>query len=299
MMTSNQARTDTPTLLNGVRQIADSYDGFILDLWGVVHDGDKPLPGVIDCLTQLRAHNKHIVILSNAPRRADDVKSRLDEIGIPRGLYHAVMTSGEETWQHLKDRRDPWYAKLGRTVYHMGPARDRGMLDGLDLNETTDIEKAEAILNTGSYMDGDALAAYEPALVVAAKRKLPMICANPDLEVIHRGKRQICAGAIAKRYEELAGEVRWHGKPYPSVYQTCFGLFGSIAKNRIIAVGDSLRTDIAGANGAGISSLFVTGGIHAVMLGIEEGTAPSIEALAKHYSEWRQTPTAAIAGFQW
>ena len=139
------------TFLSGLREVADRYDGYILDLWGVLHDGQAPFPGVLDCLTRLKAGGKRLVILSNAPRRAHLVEERVTEIGIPRALYDHLLSSGEEVWQHLKKRDDPFYAALGRVCYHIGPPRDDNMLADLGLKRVEDVAKAEFILNTGPW----------------------------------------------------------------------------------------------------------------------------------------------------
>jgi HAD superfamily hydrolase (TIGR01459 family) len=248
----------------GVREIAADYDGFVLDLWGVVHDGVQPYPGVLDCMAELLAKGKRIALLSNAPRRADDVVRRITAIGVPHGLYHAVMSSGEEAWQHLKRRDDPFYAGLGQKCLHICSDRDLEIRIGLDLDYVETPEAADFILNTGPAGWDDTIDDYAPLLAAARARGLKMVCANPDLMVNHGAKLALCGGALAVHYEEIGGQVRWHGKPYPSVYQSCFGLLGIADKSRILAVGDSLRTDIAGANGAGIDSLLIAGGgIHA------------------------------------
>jgi ribonucleotide monophosphatase NagD (HAD superfamily) len=126
-----------------------------------------------------------------------------------------------------------------------------------------------------------------------------MVCANPDLVVIHEGRAAICAGALAQRYEALGGRVRWHGKPYPSVYRTCFAALGISERRRILAVGDSLRTDIAGAAAAGIDSVLVTGGIHGEELGAAPGELPDRARLTAALAAGRHYPVAAIAGFRW
>jgi HAD superfamily hydrolase (TIGR01459 family) len=288
----------TVRLLGGLGEIAHDYDGFILDLWGVLHDGSAPFPGVIAALERMKRMGKRIVVLSNAPRRAALVAARMSEIGIPRALYDHVHSSGEETWQHLATRDDPFYATLGRRCYHIGPSRDDNMLAGIDLERTPAIDQAEFILNTGPSEWDETVAQYEPLLVAARIRDLPMICANPDLVVIHEGHRSICAGAVAQRYEAMGGRVRWHGKPFPSVYATCFNLLGIADKHRIIAVGDSLRTDIAGANGAGIDSILVTGGIHAAELGVGIGEQPDMQRLAAAIAASGHTPTAVVAEFR-
>ncbi len=289
----------TVSIVSGLGALAGRYDGFILDLWGVLHDGDRPFPGVRDALERLRRRAKRVVILSNAPRRADAAMARLDHIGIPRRLYDGLMTSGEETYQHLLRRDDPWYAGLGRACLHIGPPRDNGLFDGLDLVKVATVAEADFVLNTGADMDGDSADDYQSRLQAARDAALPMICANPDLVVIRNGRPEICAGTLAQRYQALGGEVRWHGKPYRSVYETCFRMLGIEARERILAVGDSLRTDVAGAANAGIDVALVTGGIHADELGLRAGQALSAEALTAACAGAGHVPTAAIPEFVW
>lgn len=249
--------------ITGLREIAADYDGFVLDLWGVVHDGVKPYPDVLDCLRALLDAGKRVALLSNAPRRAYDVVNRITAIGVPQDLYHAVMSSGEEAWQYLKDRTDPFYAGLGRKCLHICSDRDLEIRHGLDLDYVEGAAAAEFVLNTGPAGWDDTIEDYAPLLGAARERGLKMVCANPDLMVNHGTQLALCAGALAVHYEEIGGQVRWHGKPYPSVYWSCFKLLGIEDRRRILAVGDSLRTDIAGANGAEIDSLLIAGqGIH-------------------------------------
>jgi HAD superfamily hydrolase (TIGR01459 family) len=286
-------------LLTGLAELALDYDGLILDLWGVLHDGTAPFPGVVDALTRLKGAGKRIAVLSNAPRRAALVEKRMNQIGIARGLYDHVHSSGEETWQHLARRDDPFYAALGRRCYHIGPASDDNMIAGVDLERVAEIGQAQFVLNTGPSDWDETVAQYEPLLQAALARALPMVCANPDLVVIAGGRRSICAGAMAQRYEALGGRVRWHGKPYPSVYATCFALLGIADRRRILAVGDSLRTDIAGANAAGIDSVLVTGGIHAEEFGLDAGAQPDLDRVAQAIAASGHTPDAVIAQFCW
>jgi HAD superfamily hydrolase (TIGR01459 family) len=249
--------------IDGMRALAPAYDGFILDLWGVVHDGAAPFPGVLDCMAKLLGGGKRLVLLSNAPRRAEDVKRRIARIGVPEGLYHGVMSSGEEAWQHLYLREDPFYAALGRRCLHIGSDRDLEMREGLDLAFVETPAEADFILNTGPAEWEDTIEDYAPVLQAAMERGLPMVCANPDLVVIHNGRPALCAGALAEHYEAIGGRVRWHGKPHPSVYDSCIELLGIADRRRLLAIGDSLRTDIAGAAQAGIDSLLIAGGVHA------------------------------------
>lgn len=285
--------------LSGLGEIADRYDGLILDLWGVLHDGQAPFPGVIDCLTRLKAGDKRLVILSNAPRRAHLVEERVTEIGIPRALYDHLLSSGEEVWQHLKKRDDPFYRALGRVCYHIGPPRDDNMLADLGLRRVENVAEAEFILNTGPWGWNETVENYEAVLQGGRTRDLPMICANPDLVVMHRGSRVICAGALAQRYEAIGGRVRWHGKPFASVYETCFCLLGIADRQRILCVGDSLRTDIAGANGVGIPSLLIIGGIHGEELGGAPGVLPDPARLAAAVAASGHHPTFAMAHLTW
>lgn len=285
--------------LTGLREIAARYDGFILDVWGVLHDGAAPYPGVLDALHFLRAAGKRVVVLSNAPRRAALVGARMAEIGIAPALYDHVHSSGEEAWQHLAKRDDAFYAALGRACYHIGPARDDNMVAGIDVVRVSAIETAQFILNTGPWGWDETVADYEAALTAARARDLPMVCANPDLVVMHQNRLVICAGALAARYEEMGGRVRWHGKPFPSVYATCFALLGITDPARILAVGDSLRTDIAGANAAGIDSLLVAGGIHSEEFGLAQGEVPDLARLTAGIAASAHTPTAVIARLRW
>jgi len=271
--------------LPGIGALAGRYDGFILDLWGVLHDGDRPMLGAVDALRRLRRAGKRIVILSNAPRRAAGVIRRVGEIGIARDLYDELLSSGEATWRWLEQG-----GPGGKRFFPIMAARDGNMLDGLDL-EAAPIEAADFILNTGVEGANDRVDDFEGALAKGAARDLLMVCANPDLTVIHAGRQEICAGALALRYEQLCGRVQYFGKPHPPIYRDCLGLLGIADRSRILAVGDSLRTDIAGANAAGIDGLLVLGGIHQ-----EELADGDLDAVVGRHGI---RPRAAVAAFRW
>jgi HAD superfamily hydrolase (TIGR01459 family) len=290
---------DTVPMLAGIASIAERYDGFVLDLWGCLHNGVAPFPGVLDCLDRLNVAGKRICLLSNAPRRAIDVAKRTAEIGIPRALYHEVMSSGEAAWQALKARSDPFHQALGRRCFHIGPSRDESIRGGLGLDIVATPEEAEFVLNTGPWGWDATIESYEETLQRARARDLPMVCVNPDLVVVLGDKAYICAGALAQRYEALGGRVAWHGKPYQAVYETAFRLLGVADKRRILAVGDSLRTDIAGANGVGIDSLLVVGGIHAEEFGLHQGELPDRTSLAAAIAASGAHPTAVMTGLRW
>jgi HAD superfamily hydrolase (TIGR01459 family) len=197
---------------------------------------------------------------------------RSARVGVTPDLYDHLMSSGEETWQALKERTDPWYAALGRRVLLFAAEYDRPFLAGLGLEEASGPEDADFLLVTGAA-SGETVADYESRLAAAASAGVPMVCANPDLEVMRGEAREICAGAIALAYEERGGRVRYHGKPHIGVYRRCFAALGGMAATRILAVGDSLRTDIAGAAAAGTDSLLILGGILEEQLGGPESIA--------------------------
>ncbi len=278
--------------LSGLRQIADRYDGFIVDLWGVVHDGVAALPGAHDCLTRMRAAGKRIVLLSNAPRRAALAEEGLRAMGLPNSLYDRLLTSGEATHDLLAERTDPFFAGLGQRVYHLGPARDRGVLDGAGCERVERVEDAAFVLNTGPDDERpEAIEQFTPVLRAASALGLPMVCANPDLDVIRGGQRVICAGRLALAYEDLGGMVRRIGKPDPAIYDPAVATLGC-ERTRIAALGDALATDILGATRAGIDSIWVLGGIHAALRGHEADA--ETEAVGAGLA-----PVATLPGLVW
>jgi len=242
--------------------LASQYDGFIVDLWGVVHNGVRPYPGVLDCLARLRAMGKPVVFLSNAPRRAGSVAKALAAMGVTLDHYTAIMSSGEAVHAALRDGTDE-FAALGGRFVHLGPERDRDIFESLPLTQVADPAVADFLLNTGpdDLLGAQDAAVYAPLLETSLAARLPMVCANPDLEVIRDGVRIICAGLLAEQYEKAGGVVIQRGKPDPAIYTPTLALLGT-TRERTLAVGDSLRTDIAGAQAAGIDACWVLSGIH-------------------------------------
>lgn len=280
--------------LSGFAALAERFDGFIIDLWGVLHDGVTAYPGAVDCLTRLRDGGKSAVLLSNAPRRSEAARAAMRAMGIGDDLYTGIMTSGEATHLALASRSDPWFASLGDRVFHIGPERDRNVIDGLDLQIAAGPADADFVLNTGpdDHQDLTDVGAFEELLRECAAGRLPMICANPDLEVVRGGRRVICAGALSVRYEQLGGVVRWVGKPDPAIYTPVLAMLAKPRRD-VLAVGDSLRTDIAGASAAGIASVWVLGGIHAEELSADPAMADRAAAAAG------LAPLATLPRFSW
>jgi HAD superfamily hydrolase (TIGR01459 family) len=275
--------------MSGFGALSARYDGFIVDLWGVVHDGIKPYPGVLDCLAQLRDAGKPVVFLSNAPRRADAVGDALTKLGVPKAFYAGIMSSGEAVHIALRDRTEE-FAGLGTRLFHLGPARDRGIFDGLPLVEVDTPAQADFLLNTGpdDIMGPQSPDIYAPILQASLAAGLPMVCANPDLEVVRDGQRIICAGLLAEIYQAQGGRVIQRGKPDPAIYGPTLALLG-IERPRVLAVGDSLRTDMVGAKAAGIDACWVLSGIHALHADLAPAEAAAVGI----------NPVAILEGFGW
>jgi len=246
----------------GFAPIAERYEGFILDLWGVIHDGVNPYPG----LEGLRG--RPVLLLSNAPRRAYAAQKMLQRMGIPDDAYGSILTSGEACYSALLERSDPWFAGLGHKVFFLGPVRDRNLIEGIDLVEVREPSAADFVINTGPDDERDPtdLGAFAEILAECFVAGLPMLCANPDLEVIRGGHRILCAGSLAAEYARLGGEVKTLGKPDVAIYQRAFTMLG-VDPARVVAVGDSLRTDITGARNAGIDAVMIAHGVDAPVLG--------------------------------
>ena len=279
----------------GMAALIENYDAFILDVWGVLHDGVTLYPGAVDTLERLTEAGKPFVMLTNAPRRSAAVAEAMIGMGMPAAFCRHILSSGEATFLDLKERSDPFYARVGNRCIHVGPDRDRNLFDGLYWEQTTQLEDADLIVNTGPWEDGETVADYEDRLATGIELGLPMICANPDLEVVRGGRKIICAGALAVRYEELGGTVRWFGKPKAEIYEYCFRVLAGFDKSRIAAVGDSFRTDLAGAQNAGVDPILVAAGIHAAELGIP----PAADAVTRLAAEWNAQPTASVPAFVW
>ena len=258
--------------LTGFAPLADRYNGFVLDLWGVIHDGVNAFPHAVECLRHLRAAGKRTLLLSNVPRPNTAVQIMMQQMGIADWLYTGILTSGEAVRQALISPPDLWWAELGTRMYHLGPARDRPVFDGLPLDVVDSPADACFVLNTGpdDHRNPSDMAEFEPILQECAHHRLKMIGANPDLVVIRGGVRVLCAGSLAVRYRELGGDVRSLGKPDPAIYQPVLEQLG-LPPHEVLAVGDSLATDVAGAAGVDLAACWVLSGIHGKDLSDGEG----------------------------
>lgn len=283
-------------MMESVAELAESHDGYVLDIWGVIHDGQQPYPGVPEALAEMRARGKRIVLLSNAPRRAWTVEKQLAGMGLDKGLWDGIVTSGEVSWTLLRDRAHPWFAKLGRRAFHLGPERDLSVVEDLDIPLVATPAEAEWLLNTGPDPLNGARSAdpYQPLLEDCARHKLPMLCVNPDRAVMVGGERLICAGAFADRYLELGGDVMEIGKPDPMVYETVLATLG-VPASRVVAIGDTPHTDLLGAKNAGIDAVWAMTGLAADNL----GPNPSSALLESEAARQHVSPIAALRSLRW
>jgi len=262
-------------------EIASNYDAFIVDLWGVIHDGQNLYPGVMQTLQALKSMNKKVLFLSNAPRRAEKVKEVLGNFGITPDLYIDAVSSGEVTYQILKIN----YASA-KYIY-IGPDKDRCLLGGLNFEEVSDASKADFAITTGFDKDDSTLAEKLPQIESCLKAGLKLYCANPDLIVVRQdGTKMLCAGVIGEYYQQEGGKVEFIGKPHKEVYEYALKALGT---NKILAVGDSPETDIKGANNMNIDSVLLLGGI------LKAESRPLAEVLIEKQAE----PTYIIENFSW
>ena len=235
--------------LNHLSDIYKNYDTFVIDLWGVIHNGVTLNPKAIEVIEQLKKNLKKIVFLSNAPRPSLKVVNYLLKMNMDRKFLSNVMTSGEAAMYAINKNR------FGKTFYHLGPPRDTSVFEKVKDNKTN-LEKCDFIICTGLFDDHENdLDYYKNLLKKYISKKL--ICTNPDLTV-HRGNvEELCAGSVAKVFEEMGGEVVYFGKPYKEVYRMCFN-----SNEKVLAIGDNLRTDIKGANNLNIDCIFISDGVH-------------------------------------
>jgi HAD superfamily hydrolase (TIGR01459 family) len=247
--------------LAGFSEIADRFDLCFCDVWGVVHNGVAAFPDAVDALVRMREHGISVVLMTNAPRPAEVIARQLDGFGVPRVAWDAIVTSGDVCRSLIAER-------AGQPVFRLGPERDLPLTAGLDAPEAAP-EVAAYVLCTGLFDDeADTPATYADLLQGFAARGLEMICANPDLVVERGGKIVPCAGAVALAYEEIGGKAIYAGKPHRPIYAAGLALAeekrgSAVAHGRICAIGDAIRTDIAGAAALGVTGIMVLAGIHA------------------------------------
>ena len=278
-------------IVTGIAPLTDGVDVWICDIWGVVHNGVSAFQPAVEACRTFRKRGGSVLLLTNAPRPAAAIEAQLAKLAVPPDAYDAVLTSGDLTRNLIaRYRQDP--------MLHLGPERDRGLFDGQAI-DLVGLDQARVVICSGLYDDDrDTAEDYRQRLIGLAARSVPMICANPDLTVA-RGDRIIpCAGAIAKLYEEVGGNVIYAGKPYLPVYERAFEMIGEIrgkrvALERIVAIGDGVRTDILGAANAGLRAVFVASPVHF------EGELTSASLTRLFGGAASGAPIAAMAALAW
>ena len=255
----------TTKFCQGISDISDSYSGFIIDQWGVLHDGEKIIEGAIECLKELKDRKKFIIILSNSGKTAEANKERLKKLGLGPSLYDVIMTSGEMTFQGLKNQDDGVFKNIGKKCYLISRGGDTSIVDGLDIELTEDISEAEFLLISGSDAPEKAIGDYEPILRKGVQKRLKALCANPDSQAILGMKAIMGAGAIAKRYEDFGGVVHYIGKPHQPIFQHCMKILQQqdIYPGQTVMIGDAMAHDILGGSMANIDTCLVKSGLHA------------------------------------
>ncbi|CEG09331.1 putative hydrolase YutF [Afipia felis] len=283
-----------PRFAPHLRDLVHDTDVLISDIWGVVHNGVVAFPEACEALQTFRKQGGIVVMLTNSPRPTPAVQEQLRDLRVPDDCYDDIVTSGDLSRQYIA-------ARPGQPLYQIGPDRDGPTFHGLDVNFAP-LERADYIVCTGLFDDETETAEdYREVLLKALSRKLPMICANPDI-IVERGHKMIyCAGAIAELYRELGGDVTFYGKPHLPAYQRAFELAAArrgaaVPRERMLAIGDSVRTDLAGANNSGIACVFVTRGIHSAdFASLEELDA----ATSKQLFGDTQLPSVLMRELRW
>ena len=285
-----------PAFIDRFAPLAASYDVVLCDVWGVVHNGIAATLPACDALARFRAGGGTVMLITNAPRAAHVVQQFCDKLHVPHDAYDGIVSSGDVTRDVIVHRR-------GERVFHIGPKRDVSVFSELGIEAFAPAESADYVVCTGLFDDDrERPENYRPLLTQLRSRDLLMVCANPDL-VVERGERLVyCAGAIADLYGSLGGEVLFAGKPHRPIYETALAKAAAVrgrppTLDRVLAIGDSVRTDLTGANSFGIDCLFVTAGIHAEELGGRDN--PDAALLAQKFVDARAFPRAVMRRLAW
>jgi HAD superfamily hydrolase (TIGR01459 family) len=279
-----------------IEPLARDYDVLLCDIWGVVHNGVAAFPEACDALTRFRLGGGTVILVTNAPRASDAVIRILDRMNVSKQVYDAITSSGDVTRGIVAQRP-------GERMFHLGPERDHSIFDGLDVTFAA-VENADYVVCSGLFDDTiETPDNYREMLAAMRGRALFMVCANPDV-VVERGDTLVyCAGALADAYAALGGEVLYCGKPHAPIYDKALTTAASLrggkipGRDRVLAIGDSVRTDLKGAAAFGLDVMFVTSGLHAEHYGSRE--APDLAALNKVFAAAGVAPKAVTSGLRW
>jgi HAD superfamily hydrolase (TIGR01459 family) len=278
--------------------LVSRYEGFILDQWGVLHDGTQPYRGAAECLQRLHAAGKPIVVLSNSGKREAENLRVMASMGFDVSLIRQCVCAGEEARRAIEVRGDPFHATLGRRCFAFTRGGDRAVLEGIGLEFVERVEDADFLAVLGIDSPWRSLADYEHALVRGVRRGLPMVCANPDISRLTPQGLVDAQGVLAVRYEALGGRVFYHGKPYPAIYGSCLAALGRPREN-VLMVGDSVDHDVLGASRAGIASALIPGAVHGPQLGVRWGELPEEDRWRAFARTASAQPEYLLAAFNW
>ncbi len=286
-------------IIEAIDKIASGYRAFYCDLWGCLHDGTRALPEAVAALERFRGLGGAVALITNSPRPARDVARQLQALGASPACWDVIASSGDAAQDALAR------GLFGRRVYHLGPERDLGFFvdaSGRPIDvERVPLDQAEAIVCTGLVDDvTETPEDYRATILYGVNKGLKLLCANPDIVVDVGDDRRYCAGAIALAYEQAGGESRYFGKPHPPIYGLTRRrleekLGATLADNEILCIGDGIATDIAGAMGEGLDSVFVTGGLAAEETATSTSGGPDPARLEGFLAAARMTPSAAMA----
>lgn len=282
-------------LIDRFSPLAPHYDIVLSDVWGVIHNGVASFPEACDALAQFRKAGGTVILITNAPRPHQAVIRQIDRLQVPRETYDGIVSSGDVTRGVIAQRP-------GQSVFHLGPERDHAIFEGFNLR-FADVETADYVVCSGLFNDDNETPDdYRQMLTIMKSRNLFMVCGNPDI-VVERGDDLVyCAGAIADLYRSMGGDVLYAGKPYAPIYDMALAKAETVRKaatpkSRVLAIGDSVRTDFTGALRQGLDCLFVTAGIHSAELGGRD--APDAEAVKTIFMETGAAPKAVTHRLAW
>jgi HAD superfamily hydrolase (TIGR01459 family) len=278
----------------GVGAFIDAYEGFLIDQWGVLHNGERVYPGAFEVLAELARRNKRVVLLTNSGRRRSFNEERLQELGFNTRALAGIVTSGEATWQALRQRAAEPFRSLGRRCLLFTRADDMGPVEGLDLELVTDPEQADFLYLTWLDALTHSIDEFDRVIEAAARRGLPMICSNPDRVAPTEGGLTQAPGSLAERYRGIGGRVIYVGKPHAPIYGACLDLLAGLEPHEICGIGDSLEHDIQGAKAAGMGAAFIMRGIHAEAFPEGASRAANVRALDGLVAEHGAAPDWAL-----
>ena len=300
MAASTQRATqyDGIELVRGMSVLAPRYDGFILDQWGVLHDGTRPYAGAAECLQHLHAAGKRIVVLSNSGKREAENLRVMASMGFDVRLLERCVCAGEEARRAIETCADPFHGALGRRCFAFTRGGDRAVLEGIGLDFVERVEDADFLAVLGIDSPRRSLADYESELRAGVARALPMVCANPDIARLTPQGLVDAQGVLAVRYEALGGRVFYHGKPYPAIYRSCLTAL-ACPPGKVLMVGDSVDHDVLGASRAHIASALIPGAVHGPELGVAWGELPEESAWRAFAGKASAQPEYLLSAFNW